>query len=82
MGIRGRGFTDWPPAKRREEQRRLEKEATKILRSDRARQQQQREAAQKAEPKHEPGPERNGGWVNLSDLKAALRKKERRICVR
>jgi hypothetical protein len=81
MGIRGRGFPDWPPVLRREEQRWLEKEATKLLRDDRARQ-RQRESAPKPNTTVPEAVLRNGGWVNLGDLRMALRKKRGAIRVR
>jgi hypothetical protein len=78
MGIPGRGFPTWPPAVRREEQRRLEKEASQLLAGDRARR-RQRAAAPK--PKSAPEPPRSG-WVNLGELRTALSKKGGRICLR
>jgi hypothetical protein len=79
MGVAGKGFPDWLFAKKREQERALERQATKILAADRASKWQLE--SPKPKPK-EPEPASRNGWVALGDLRAALRKnKKRGICV-
>jgi hypothetical protein len=80
MGVSGRGFYDWPIAKKREQERALERQATKILAADRARQRQ----LESPKPKHkEPEPVSKNDWIQLEDLQRALRKKGgHQICLR
>jgi hypothetical protein len=79
MSVSGRGFYDWSIAKKREEARRLEKEATKLLAKDRAANRRRETVVKPKTAESESLP--RGSWINLGELRAALRKKGG-ICVR
>ena len=82
MAIPGQRNSWWLPAKQREAQRQLERQASQLLRADRARQ-RPREAAPK--PNTAAPEPASRGWVKLGDLRAVLRKSKKAeagICVR
>ena len=76
--IKGRGFPDWPIAKKRERERALLREATAILRNDRRAQKNTADNERIVLPRSSsPEPVSRNGWVNigLGDLKRVLRNK-------
>jgi hypothetical protein len=72
--MRGRAKKWFPPAREREERKRIERQATALIRAA------DRKKTRHPEPPSSSSPSpalTSSGWVPLADLKRALRRKER-----